>query len=178
MSERSSPVIGVAPVADRSGRITGVGRLIFVSFGLVGISLGFTLMKPDQAEPFVLGLLAILAVIGLVALLAGAIGIIRFSIRTESDDLGKALLDATGEGVLISDREGRIVFANRAYAELTGAPDAQDLRSVERAFAGNAEAAEAIYRITQTLREGNASQEEVRLPAPLGAVAAAGPRWY
>src|SRR3954468_4072556 len=157
MSERASPLLAVGPVVDRSGRITGVGRLIFVSCGLVGMSLGFALIKPDQAEPFVLGLLAILAVIGLVALLAGAIGIIRFTIRSEGDDLGKALLDAMGEGVLITDREGRIVFANRAYADLTGPPGGAALRSGEGAFAGNAEATEAIYRITQTLREGHAS---------------------
>src|SRR5438874_7164546 len=154
MSDRASPLLGVGPVVDRSGRITGVGRLVFVSCGLVGMSLGFALIKPDQAEPFVLGLLAILAVVGLVALLAGAVGIVRFSVRNESDELGRALLDATGEGVLIADRDGRIVYANRAYADLTGAADRKNLRSVERAFAGNGEAAEAIYRITQRLREG------------------------
>src|SRR5262245_23534045 len=107
MSDRASPLLGVGPVADRSGRITGVGRLVFIAGGLVGMWLGFALIKPEQAEPFVLGLLAILAVVGLVALLAGAIGIVRFTVRNESDELGRALLDATGEGVLIADRDGR-----------------------------------------------------------------------
>jgi two-component system cell cycle sensor histidine kinase/response regulator CckA len=180
MSERASPLLAVGPVVDRSGRITGVGRLFFVSCGLVGMSLGFALIKPDQAEPFVLGLLAILAVVGLVGLLAAAIGIVRFSVRGEGDELGRALLDATGEGVLITDRDARIVYANRAYADLTGAADQANLRSVERAFAGNAEAAEAIYRITQRLRQGVGSQEEVRVPAPINNPGddAVGPRWY
>ena len=97
MSDRATPSLPTGPVTDRSGRITGVGRLIFVSFGLVGISLGFVLIKPTQAEPFVIGLLAVLAVVGLVALLAGAIGIVRFSVKTEGEDLGRALLEATGE---------------------------------------------------------------------------------
>jgi two-component system cell cycle sensor histidine kinase/response regulator CckA len=179
MSDRASPLLGVGPVIDRSGRITGFGRLLGLALGLVGVSIGFALIKPDQAQPFVLGLLALMAVVGVAALLAGAVGIIRFSIRAEGDELGKALLDATGEGVLITDRETRIVFANRAYGDLTGAADQQDLRSVERAFAGNAEAAEAIYRIAQRLREGVGSEEEVRLPAPLGtADVTSDPRWY
>src|SRR5688572_12592754 len=155
MSDRASPILG--PAIDRSGRITGFGKLLGLASGLVGISIGLALIRPDQAQPLVLGLLAMLAVVGIAALLAGAIGVIRFSIRVEGDELGKALLDATGDGVLITDRDPRIVYANRTYAELTGTSESGDIRSVERAFARYPQAAEVIYRIAQRLREGMAS---------------------
>jgi two-component system cell cycle sensor histidine kinase/response regulator CckA len=178
MTDRASPLLGLGPVADRSARMTGIGRLIVLAFGLVGLSLGLLLFRPASAEPFVLGVLALLAVVGVVALLAGAIGLIRFTVGIQVEELGRALLDATGEGVLITDRAGRIVYANRAYAELTAAPDSDDVRSVDRSFAGNVEASEAIYRIAQQLREGGSPDEEIRLSAPIGGRAEEGPRWY
>jgi len=178
MSDRADPSPRLGPVVDRSERISGVGRLIVLSFALVGVSIGFALIGPARGAPFVLGVLGLLAVVGVVTLLAGAIGLIRFAGRWQAEDLGRALLDATGEGVLISDRNGRIVYANRTYAELTGAASESEVRSVERAFSGNPDAAEAIYRIAQAVREGRSEQEEVRLPTPPGAAAGNGAGWY
>ena len=65
-------------------------------------------------------------------------------------------IDAMGEGVLITGRDGGIVYANRAYADLIGATEASQARALERVMVGNPEAAEAIYRIAQELREGRA----------------------
>ena len=179
MSDRANPSLRAGPVADRSERISGVGRLIVVSFALVGVAIGFALIKPGRAEPLIVGVLGLFAVVGVVTVLASAIGVVRFGGRWQADDLGRALLDATGEGVLISDRNGHIVYANRTYADITGADSAREVRSVERAFSGNAEAGEAIYRIAQTLRDGHAAQEEVRLPGPLDPGAPRdGAHWY
>ncbi len=179
MTDRANPSLRTAPVADRSERIGAVGRLIIISFALVGVAIGFALIRPGRAEPLIIGGLGLLAVVGVVTVLASAIGVVRFGARWQADDLGRALLDATGEGVLIADRNGRIVFANRTYAEMTGAASEREVRSVERAFAGNAEAGEAIYRIAQALHLGHASQEEVRLPGPLDANAPRdGAHWY
>ncbi len=68
MNERAKDTVRADPVIDRSGGITGAGRLIILAFGLVGIAIGFALVEREQAEPFVLGLLGILAVIGVVSL--------------------------------------------------------------------------------------------------------------
>src|SRR3972149_7354868 len=104
MSDRANQLLRTGPVTDRSERISGIGRLIVLAFGLVGVSIGFALIEPDRAEPFVLGVLGLLAVVGVVTLLASAIGLIRFAGRGQGDDLGRALLAATGEGGLITDR--------------------------------------------------------------------------
>ena len=183
MSDRATQPVRPEPLIDRPGRITGTGRLIVLAFGLVGVSIGLMLMSPDPAQPFVLGLLAILAGIGVVTLLAGAIGLVRFGGRGPDDDLGKLFTDAMGEGVLITRSDSGIVYANHAYAELIGATDASQARTVERVMVGNPEAAEALYRIAQELREGRPGTEEVRMAAPLaGGEGAggegAGAHWY
>ncbi|MCB1547649.1 MAG: PAS domain-containing protein, partial [Hyphomicrobiaceae bacterium] len=133
---------------------------------------------PDRAEPFVLGLLAILAVIGVITLLAGAIGLVRFAGRGQEDSLGKDVVDAMGDGLVVTGADGRIVYANQAYAALTGATDARDVRSLERLFLNDDEAAKAIYRISGALREGHAAEDEVRMPVPLDGNEGGGARWY
>ncbi len=166
------------PVVDRAERIGGAGRLIILAFGLVGVAFGFAFIDKTRAEPFILGLLAILAVIGVITLFAGAIGLIRFGGRGQGSDLSKAFLDATGDGVMVTDREGRIVYANRAYANLTGAETERDILTVERAFGAVTSASEAIYTLAQAVREGDAAEEEVRIPAPGGDKDEGEARWY
>jgi two-component system cell cycle sensor histidine kinase/response regulator CckA len=167
------------PVVDRAARLGGVGRLLILAFGLVGVSIGFLLIEPGRAQPFVLGLLGILAVVGVVTLLASAIGLVRFTGRGAGDELGKAFVDAAGEGIVVADHAGRIVYANRAYADLIGAGDKGEVWSVERAFAGNADATEAIYRIARQLGLGVPAEEEIRMPAAVAAgTGDAGARWY
>jgi two-component system cell cycle sensor histidine kinase/response regulator CckA len=178
MSDRATSSARTEPVIDRTARMTGVGRLIVLAFALVGVSVGFTLIEPGRAQPFILGLLVILSVIGVVTLFAGAVGLIRLAGRGQDESVGKAFVDAMGEGVLLADPNGRIVYANRAYAELTGATGERDVPSVDRAFSGNADATEAIYRIAQTLRDGQPSEEEVRMPGPLSGESDGAARWY
>jgi two-component system cell cycle sensor histidine kinase/response regulator CckA len=167
MIDRAHEGTRAAPAVDNSGRLTGAGRLIVLAFGLVGVAVGFAIIQRDRAEPFVLGLLGVLAVIGVFTLLAGAIGLLRFAGKTRGDDLARAVVDATDDGVVVTDRDGRIVYANRAYAAMTGAASAGDVRSVERIFSGDANGAEAIYRLARDLRQGRPASEEIRLATPM-----------
>ena len=169
MIDRRQQIAPVDPVIDRSGRISSAGRLIVVAFALVGIIIGFAFVERGRSEPFVLGLLGIFAVVGVFTLLAAAIGLIRFVGRGQSDGLTRAFLDSMGEGVLIADRAGRIVYANRAYADLIGAASDTEVRGVERVFATEAAATEAIYRLARSVRDGRAAAEEIRITGQFAA---------
>jgi two-component system cell cycle sensor histidine kinase/response regulator CckA len=180
MSERASGPGPSEPIIDRSERLTGVGRLLVLACGLVGAALAFAILQRDSAEPFVLGLLGILAVIGVFTLFASAIGLLRFSGRAQGSDLGRAFMDSTGEGVLVADRDGRIIYANQTYADLTAAESEREVRAVERVFAGDPAASEVIYRLSQKLRDGRPGEEEVRMPGPLSGIhnGEQGAHWY
>src|SRR4029078_8879660 len=107
MSERGTGPVSTEPVVDRSGRLTGIGRLIVLACGLVGAAIAFALMKTEQAQPLVLGLLGVLAVVGVFTLCAGAIGLIGFVGRNPGHDLTRMFVGAMGEGVVLTDKIGR-----------------------------------------------------------------------
>jgi two-component system cell cycle sensor histidine kinase/response regulator CckA len=180
MDGRGKGPVSADPIIDRSERLTGVSRLIVLASGLVGAAIAFALMKPEIAQPFIIGLLGLLAVVGVFTLFAGAIGLIRVAGRGQRNDLARQLVDAAGEGVVVTDREGRLLYANRAYGELIGITDKRDVKAVERVFVADPDASEAIYRLAQAVRDGRTAEEEVRMTAPLGQ-AAASPgeaHWY
>jgi two-component system, cell cycle sensor histidine kinase and response regulator CckA len=156
-----------API-DRSDRPGHMGLLLLLAAVVAGVIvarfLGF-----QQAQPFILGLLLFFAVAGLFFLFAWAMGIIQFAGQGARNDITKLLVDAAGEGVSVVDDDGRIVYANEAYAALAGTPSG-DVRTVERLFTGAPEVSEAIYRLAQAAREQRTRTEEIRLsPALAGA---------
>ncbi|MEO8667603.1 MAG: PAS domain-containing protein [Bauldia sp.] len=180
MSDRGKGPASADPIVDRSERMTGVGRLIILAGGLVGAAIAFAFMRPDQAQPFVLGLLGLLAVVGVFTLFAGAIGLIRLAGQGPGNALAKTFVDLMGEGVVLTDTDGRIIYANRAYGALTGAESEREVRSVDRVFAVETSASEAIYRLAQAVGEGRPAEEEIRMATPLAhpPPGQAGARWY
>ncbi|MEO0977828.1 MAG: PAS domain-containing protein [Pseudomonadota bacterium] len=166
------------PMISRPERSGNIGLLIGLAVLLVGAAAAFAVMDREVAQPFILALLGILAVVGVFCLFAGAIGFLRLSARPgEANPLAAAFVDTMDDGALITDTDGRLVYANTAYAELTGADTPSDIRVVERVFSSDPDAADAIFRLTQAMREGRKAQEEIRMPFPLGRVEGSA-RWY
>ncbi|MHA1157591.1 MAG: cell cycle histidine kinase CckA [Alphaproteobacteria bacterium] len=178
MVEGAEELADDGPLIRERRRISGPARLLIAAFGIVGLAIGTALLEPAWAQPFLLGLLVVMAVIGLVALLAGAVGLLRIGTGRTPDELSSRLINALDEGLLVTDAAGRVIFANHAYARILGGDESAGGRSLERAFAGNADAAEAIFRIGRKLRDGAKSTEEVRLPHSLNAETDDGARWY
>ena len=83
--------------------------------------------------------------------------------REPANPLIKSLVDDAFDGILVTDGDGRVIYANAAYLDLIDAADANDMRPVERVFIGDADASEAIYRLLKAAREGKRLQEEVRV---------------
>ncbi|HEY0293065.1 MAG TPA: response regulator [Hansschlegelia sp.] len=150
------------PPIDRSGRAGSVGLVMLLALALVGAGLAISFLQGDAAQPWILALLAGLSVIGVFALFAGALGLISFASRGSRDDLSRAIAATAEEGILVTDESGRIVYANDAYLDLTRAEGPASARTVERVFAGNADVAEAIYRLAQAARSGKRAFEEAR----------------
>ncbi|MBL8572335.1 MAG: PAS domain-containing protein [Hyphomicrobiaceae bacterium] len=160
--------------AEKSG---SVGLLLALSLALVAVAVAFAFIPRDKATPYVLLLLGALAMVGIFSLFAIAVGFFRVGQKTKNNDIARSFLDSMAEGAVISDADGRILYSNQAYADLTRAEQPEGLRGVERVFSSDAAASEKIYRLSQATREGRRAQEEIRMPSALGKVDGP-PRWY
>src|SRR6476659_5164787 len=120
-----------APVVNQNTRPGAIARLIVFIVVLTAAAIVFGLFRERLGDPFLLGMLGVLAMIGVGFLFATAIGFVQIAPRATSDELSKAFVDSMSQGLIVTDTKGRVVYANRAYAEMTGAASAADLKTVE-----------------------------------------------
>jgi two-component system, cell cycle sensor histidine kinase and response regulator CckA len=161
----SEPFVAHEP-ARRGGSIVLV---LLVAAGIVAVAVVLMTIGRAQAQPYILGVLALLAMVGLFNLFAFAAGIIRFTDRTADDPVMGRIADHAYDGLAVTDARGHVVYSNAAYRGLTGAASPQDVRPVERVFIGNPDVSEAVFRLLKAAREGKRQQEEVRIAATDGA---------
>jgi two-component system cell cycle sensor histidine kinase/response regulator CckA len=157
------------PVAQEPvGRSGSIMLVLLVAGAIVAAAVGFMALGKTQAQPYIVGLLALLAMVGLFTLFAFAAGIIRLADRATDNPLMRPIADHAFDGIAVTDSRGHVVYANTAYLALTGAASAQDVRPVERVFIGNPDVSEALFRLLKASREGKRLQEEVRVAGPEG----------
>ncbi|HWW47115.1 MAG TPA: PAS domain-containing protein [Xanthobacteraceae bacterium] len=149
-------------------RTGSIALILLVAGAVVLIALALMLLGRAQAQPVILGLLALLATVGLFMVFAFAAGIIRFADRKADDPILRPLADNASDALLVTDGRGHVVYANAAYQALTGAGSMQEARPVERVFIGNPDVSEAVFRLLKAAREGKRQQEEVRVANPEG----------
>ena len=164
------------PAVDRMDRAGSPLLVLVIALSLVGAAASYSVLPQDQAGHLTLGLLAVLAIVGLVCLFFYAVGIIHFSGQAARDDVTKLIADSGSEGLLVTEGDGRVLYANPTYLTMSGASEASQIRPVERLFSGPAEISEAVYRLAQAARDGRKAAEEIRLSPALDGVAAVG--WY
>jgi two-component system cell cycle sensor histidine kinase/response regulator CckA len=165
-SSGETATAGLRPSIDRSpggGRSGSIVFVLLVAALLVGSAAAIAFIGANNAEPYILAFLAVLATVGVFSLFAFACGLLRIAGAPAANPLVKAIVDGAPEGTVVTDHDGRIVYANSAYLDLIDATDANDMRPVERAFIGDADASEAIYRLLKAAREGKRLEEEVRI---------------
>src|SRR5690606_10075023 len=98
--------------------------------------------------------------------------------RSTGDELSKAFVDSMAQGLVVTDAKNRIIYANRAYADMTGVTSAADLRTVESLLSDVPEASPAIHRLASGLRDGQQGDGEFRLGQAIRPGTDTGARWY
>ncbi|GGC84448.1 cell cycle histidine kinase CckA [Chelatococcus reniformis] len=161
---------------DRTDRPPHVGRLAVFALAVIGAAVIFALQASESHRPLVLAALAIPAIAGIFALFALAFGLARLGPRTAGDDLMRSIADTAGEGLIVVAADGAVVYANAAYRRLTGAAAGADPLPPELLLKGAPAVSEALYRLVQSARAGQARGEELRLSPPLSGGGQAG--WY
>ncbi|HVG50802.1 MAG TPA: response regulator [Xanthobacteraceae bacterium] len=136
-----------------------------VALVLIAAAAGLVVIGRERAGPYILVLLSVLGMIGVFSLFAVAAGILRVAVE-DSNPLLQSLFDGAVDGIVVTDANGRVMYANAAYRALVNAVDPNDIRPVERAFIGDPNVSEAVYRLLRAAREGRRLQEEVRVAGP------------
>src|SRR5262249_5386750 len=122
-----------AAAAERGGSIALV---LLVAVGLIAALRAIMTLSARNAEQYTIAFLAVLASFGVFSLFAFACGILRLRATDRGNPLMKAVIDGASEAIVVTDNDGRVVYANPAYLDLIEASDAKDARPVERAFIG------------------------------------------
>lgn len=167
-----------APIVDQDLRPGVIARLIVFFVVLVGASVVFAFFRERLGDPFLLGMLGVLAMIGVGYLFATAIGFVQIAPRATNDELAKAFADSLSDGLLVTDLRGRIIYANQAYAEMTGATLAADVKTVEGLLSDAPEASAIVYRLAGGIKDGQRGDGEFRLGQSIRPGAEPGARWY
>jgi len=175
-SVRQARRAATAPAIDRTGSGERGGSIILVLLVatiLVAATAAILMLGGSNTEPYILAFLAMLAAIGVLSLFAMAGGLLRLRAAASGNPLLKTVVDSAPGAIVVTGGEGRLVYANAAYRDLIDVGEGDELRPVERAFIGDADASEAIYRLLKAARQGRPLEEEVRVTGMKGVPA----RW-
>ena len=171
-------------IGRMSGARSGQGSLVLVAgliLLLVAAATSYVFLPAGIANLVVLASLGILSTVGVVALLAAAAGILRVTqaprAPAHAGRAAEAFLENMAEGVLMTAADGTPLWANAAFLKHTGAAEGGDLRSIERIFSDNPDAAEAVHRLAVAADQGRRATEEIRMPGGIGG-RSNGARWY
>ena len=165
-----------SPALDRIERTTNPIVLVLLALALVGAVLAGWL-APAAIGALVLSTMVVaLAVCGAAALVMFAFGLIRFPAHGDRFDTTLAIADSSPAGLLVTDSDSRILYANEAYRTLSGARSSGELISIERLFTGSPDVSESIYRLAQAAKSGARASEDLRLAPPPNGQGEVG--WY
>ncbi|MGH9914458.1 MAG: PAS domain-containing protein, partial [Pyrinomonadaceae bacterium] len=178
MSQETNNDLYPEPIIANTKSTKAALRLVILGVLLVGVSILYFIYRDQLGQQFLLGLLGTLAMTGVFYLFGSAINVIQFTPRGTSDELTRAFVDTFPEGTVVTDQKGRIVYANRAYAQLTGVTNSSDVQAIEHILSSESAASDPIYRLANAVRDGVSGQEELRLSRPLDPAREPVPTWY
>jgi len=164
------------PTVDRVERAANPALLLALALVLCCAVAAFLLLPAELGVKAISFTIALLAIFGVFSILLYAFGQLQFAGRASRFDVTKAIADGNSDGLIVTDADSRIVYANDAYRVFSKAKGPTDLKLVERLFTGAPEVSEAVYRLAQAARSGKSAVEELRMAPPLSGDGAAA--WY
>ncbi len=163
MKDREALRIETAPIDPLLAAEGFGGFLPTIFIAAAAGALVFGLLASGSGEPLLLTVIALLAMLGMFMLFGIAAGHIRVGARLSPGDLLKAAVDAADEPQVIAQADGSVVYSNAALDQMFGRHEAGPLSALEAAFSGDAEAVQALFRLTRAAERGETRREDVRL---------------
>ena len=165
-SEPRLPKAGMARTQILDGGVSEPGLIPIIAAALAAGAMVLALVASPAGEPLLLTLLAVLAMAGLFAIFGYAAGHVRIGERVRDNDMIRAFADGLDDGLLVTRRDGRPLYANRALAELAATRGVDEVNALEALLGGDARAAAAYFRLERAASRGEAWREEIDLSMP------------
>src|SRR5215472_10001146 len=104
----------VGPAVDAAGAERGgsIAMVLLVAVALLAALSAVMTLGGRNAEQYTIAFLAVLASFGVFSLFAFACGILRLRAADRGNSLVKAVVDGASEAVVVTDNDGRVVYAN------------------------------------------------------------------
>ena len=118
MTERAA-----SPAFNQNERRGSAVLVLALALILLGVATIYFLAPTALAPRFTMLALALFGVAGIFFLFAYAVGLIQFSNRQISDDLTGLIVETSQEGLLITNAEADVQYANRAYLNFCNVDD-------------------------------------------------------
>ncbi|MEM9028743.1 MAG: ATP-binding protein [Pseudomonadota bacterium] len=156
-------ILGANRRAHQPGNLPKGGWVMAAVGVLICGTAVLAFLTSSSAAPGVLTLLGVFAALGIFFVFGLLAGHIRLTARTESDDVIAAAVDNVDNALVVTARDGTVVFANSA-AETTfhWSSNVQSM-ALERVFAGSTAGNEAYFRLMRALDRGATRREVVSL---------------
>jgi two-component system cell cycle sensor histidine kinase/response regulator CckA len=142
---------------------SGGGMVALVAVALAGSFGALAILSADFSEPLLLTAMAFLAMLGVFFLFGLAAGHIRIAEPSADNRILSALAASFEDGLCVTTLEGRRIYANRAFDDLVGPVEYDHVSALESLFAGEPQAAEALFRLARAAGRGENRTEEFRL---------------
>ncbi len=155
------------PTVDRIERTASPLLLAVLVLTAACAALALWLAPNGAGLAVVTTMIVVLAFCGALGLLLFSFGRLQFPIRAVRFDTARAVTDSNSDGIVVTDRESRVLYANEAYRSLSGGDLGSELKPVERLFAGSPDISESIYRLSQASKAGKSAAEDLRLAPSL-----------
>ncbi|MCD2177187.1 cell cycle histidine kinase CckA [Rhizobium sp. C1] len=156
------------PIVNRPAGAGTWLRIVVLAAALTLSALAFVVFKDQLENEIVLGILGVFAMCGIFFVVSAIIGFIEVMPAPRTEAYANAFLDSHPDGAIVTDRKGRVIYANRAYGELTGARSVAATQTLETLLSRDPDSNQALFRLANSLREGKGGFEEFRLRKPLG----------
>ncbi len=168
------------PLLNKPRGSVGIWRVVALAAFFIVVAVLVSAFGDQIPADLIIVFLGLLAVVGVFSLFGMAAGLFRFWAGEDSNALPRAIVDSLPFGALVTDRDGKISYVNAHYGEFVGGITDGVPVSVPRLFAGQPEAAEAIYRLARAARDGRPASEDVRIIGGLGGSlgGSSKPFWY
>lgn len=178
MAKRQGPPLAAPkPLVEPSPAAAPMAGLLIIGLAALGAAIAMFFFRAQVDESMLLVLLGVFAIAGVFYMFASVTGFIHFGHPKTANHPGIDYLNSLEEGVCIVDDKQTVIYANTSYGHLTGITNAADAQSPEQVLSKLDGASNALYRLSNSLANGEGSEEEFRVTQPL--VGELGkPAWY